>query len=166
MNQVGSNEHLADGGFNSMADIEQLAAHHTVVYSPVKAVKNKFKKGIDPYAPSKGDSETIAQWRQRMGTEAGQAIYKLRASIAEFPNAVFRNNGLQQFGDRGEQRVKSATLWHVLAFDISRILSLDWLSDRESAALNSYGRSIPGCAPPPQKKMRKATRFWNLVVRF
>lgn len=57
----------------------------------MKAVKNKQKKGIDPFVPQKGDSETIGNWRKRMGTEAAKAIYKLRSSIAEFPNAVFRN---------------------------------------------------------------------------
>lgn len=129
-----SDEHLTDGGFSSNADIEEVESHETTVYSPVKAVKNKEKKGIDPYAPVKGDSPTIASWRQRMGTEAAQAIYKLRSSIAEFPNAVFRNNGLRQFGVRGLPKVTSTTLWQVLSYDISRILSLGWLNQLEDLA--------------------------------
>lgn len=129
-----SEEHLTDGGFSSNADIEAVESHGTTVYSPVKAAKNKSKKGVDPYARMKGDSETIASWRKRMGTEAAQAIYKLRSSIAEFPNAVFRNNGLRQFGVRGLVKVKSTTLWQVLSYDISRILSLNWLDQLEDLA--------------------------------
>jgi transposase len=119
-------EHLTDGGFSSNEDIEDVESHGTTVYSPVKAVKNKQKKGIDPFVPQKGDSATIGNWRTRMGTEAAKAIYKLRSSIAEFPNAVFRNCGLRQFRVRGLPKTKSATLWHVLSYDLTRIVSLAW----------------------------------------
>jgi transposase len=119
-------EHLTDGGFSSNEDIEDVESHGTTVFSPVKAVKNKQKKGIDPFVPQKGDSETIGNWRKRMGTEAAKAIYKLRSSIAEFPNAVFRNCGLRQFRVRGAEKTKSVTLWHVLSYDLRRIVSLGW----------------------------------------
>lgn len=126
-------EHLTDGGFSSNEDIEDVESHGTTVFSPVKAVKNKQKKGIDPFAPQKGDSETIGNWRKRMGTEAAKAIYKLRSSIAEFPNAVFRNCGLRQFRVRGLEKTKSATLWHVLSYDLRRIVSLGWEDCLEDA---------------------------------
>lgn len=126
-------EHLTDGGFSSNEDIEDVESHGTTVFSPVKAVKNKQKKGIDPFMPQKGDSETIGNWRTRMGTEAAKAIYKLRSSIAEFPNAVFRNCGLRQFRVRGLEKTKSATLWHVLSYDLRRIVSLGWEDCLEDA---------------------------------
>lgn len=88
-------------------------------------------RDVDPYAPLKGDSPEVASWRERMGTDACKASYKLRSSIAEFPNAVFCNYGLHLFGVRGLAKVRSATLWQVLTHDISCILSLDWLDQAE-----------------------------------
>ena len=54
-------------------------------------------------------------------------VSKLRPSLAEFPNAVFRNHGLRQFLVRGLNKVKAVTLWHVLAFHFTRLRSLGWL---------------------------------------
>ena len=120
-------EYLTDGGFSSKHDIEELQSHGTTVYTPIRDEENKRAKGQDPFAPMPGDSPIIAAWRQRMGTEAAQTIYKLRPSLAEFPNAVFRNRGLKQFLVRGLPQVKAVTLWHVLAFNFTRIHSLGWL---------------------------------------
>lgn len=86
------------------------------------------KKGQDPFAPLKGGTPVIARWRERMGTAAGQAIYRRRSSLAEFPNAVFRNRGLRQFVVRGLAKVQAATLWQVLAFNFTRLQSLGWLA--------------------------------------
>ena len=121
-------EQLTDGGFSTKQDIEELESRGTTVYTPVKEEAQKRAKGEDPFAPRPGDSPTIAAWRQRMGTEVAQAIYGLRPSIAEFPNAVFRNRGLRQFLVRGLRKVKAVTLWHVLAFNFTRLHSLGWLT--------------------------------------
>lgn len=121
-------EHLADGGFASKQDIEALDERGTTVYTPVRDEEAKRKKGQDPFAPMKGDTPVIARWRERMGTPAGQAIYRLRSSLAEFPNAVFRNRGLRQFVVRGLAKVQAATLWQVLAFNFTRLQSLGWLA--------------------------------------
>jgi transposase len=120
-------EYLTDGGFSSKQDIEELESHGTTVYTPVKEEEKKRAKGQDPFAPLPGDSPIIGAWRQRMGTAAAQAIYQLRSSLAEFPNAVFRNRGLRQFLVRGLNKVKAVTLWQVLAFNFTRIRSLGWL---------------------------------------
>jgi transposase len=120
-------EYLADGGFSSKQDIEELESHGTLVFTPVKAENQKRAKGQDPFAAQPGDSPPIAAWRQRMGTAAAQALYKLRPSLAEFPNAVFRNRGLRQFLVRGLQKVKAVTLWQVLAFNLTRLQTLGWL---------------------------------------
>lgn len=122
-------EYITDGGFSSKQDIEALQAKGTTVYTPVRDEDSKRSKGQDPFAPLKGDSPVIAEWRRRMGTEAAQAIYKLRPSLAEYPNAVFRNRGLKQFLVRGLEKVKSVALWHVLAFNFTRIQSLGWMSN-------------------------------------
>ena len=121
------NEYLTDGGFSTKQDIENLQSKQTTVYTPVKEEEAKRQKGEDPFAPRKGDSAVIAAWRQRMGTPEAQEIYKQRPSIAEFPNAVFRNRGLKQFLVRGLEKVRSMTIWHVFAFNFTRIQTLGWL---------------------------------------
>jgi len=73
-------EWLADGGFASDADIEDAYRGGTTVYAPVRHPRNSSR---DPYVPLPDDSEAIAQWRQRMGTEAAKEIYKQRAVTAE-----------------------------------------------------------------------------------
>lgn len=120
-------EYLADGGFSTKGDIEALQSGGTTVYTPVKEEQKKRAKGMDPFAPCAGDSPIIAAWRERMGTEAAKLIYALRSSIAEYPNAVFRNRGLRQFVVRGLQKAKAVTLWHVLSFNFTRVHSLGWL---------------------------------------
>ena len=56
--------------------------------------RRKRAAGKDPYAPCKGDSDAVAAWRSRMGTEAAKLIYRLRGQTAEWVNAQARNRGL------------------------------------------------------------------------
>ncbi len=120
-------EYLADGGFAGRDDITSMEQQGTQVFSPIREEEKKRAAGRDPFARRERDTEEVARWRQRMGTEAAQAIYKLRSSIAEFPNAVFRNRGLKQFLVRGLQKVKAVALWQALAFNLTRIASQGWL---------------------------------------
>lgn len=118
-------ELLADGGFSTLDDIEQVELNHTtVVYTPVKEADKKRAKGIDPFAPCAGDSEIIGRWRQRMGTDKAKDIYKERAASAELSNAQTRNRGLRQFLVRGVEKVKMVALWHAVAHNLKRALTL------------------------------------------
>jgi len=87
-------EWLADGGFASDADIEDAHRGGTTVYAPVRHPRNSSR---DPYVPLPDDSQALAQWRQRMGSEAAKEIYKQRAATAECVNAIARGRGLTQF---------------------------------------------------------------------
>ena len=80
-------EGLVDGGFATKQAIEYAAEHGCTVYAPIKAEEKKRAAGEDPYAPKKGDSDAVAAWRIRMGTEAAKLIYRLRAQTAEWVNA-------------------------------------------------------------------------------
>ena len=95
----------------------------------MKEEQTQRDKGRDPFAPKKGDSPIISEWRKRMGTAAAKDIDKLRPSIAEFPNAVFRNRGLSQFLVRGTEKVKAAVIWQTLAFNFTRIHKLGWMKN-------------------------------------
>ena len=127
-------EYLADGGFNSNEEIDALndprpntpatadapASNGTKLFVPVKEVEKKRKKGIDPFAPLPTDTPQRAEWRQRMGTESAQAIYKERASTAECVNALARQRGLTQFRVRGLPKVKIIATWFALAHNVLR----------------------------------------------
>lgn len=118
---------VVDGGFAKKEDVTTLARHGTLVYSPLPREKEQRAKGHDPHAPKAGDSVEMIAFRQRMATDEAKAIYKIRSSVAEFPNADCRNRGLTQFRVRGRNKVRAQTLWHVLAFNFLRFLRLDYL---------------------------------------
>jgi len=71
-----------------------------------------------------GDSEAVAEWRRRMGTDEAKAIYKERATTAECVNAIARNRGLRQFTVRGLRKIKTVVLWYVLAHNMMRAHTL------------------------------------------
>ena len=122
-------EWLADGGFASDADIEDAHRGGTTVYAPVRHPRNSSR---DPYVPLPDDSEALAQWRQRMGSEAAKEIYKQRAATAECVNAIARGRGLTQFLVRGLNKVKAVALWYALAHNLMhsrRAQHRFWISD-------------------------------------
>ena len=117
-------EYLADGGFVNLEDITVLERAGMTTYLPIMEQEQKRAKGIDPFAPIKGDSEEVKNWRSRMGTEVAQTIYKQRTATAEFPNAGCRNRGLNQFRVRGLFKAKAVSLLHALAHNFQRMLAL------------------------------------------
>lgn len=114
-------ELLADGGFAKRKDIEQLSQAGTTVYAPVMKSKDPNR---DSHTALPDDSPAVAEWRRRMSTAEAKAIYKERASTAEWVNAMARNRGMQQFLVRGLQKVKAVVLWFVLAHNMMRVVSL------------------------------------------
>ena len=117
------NEMLVDGGFVKHEEIEKVSSppDGTTVYAPVQKPKTRDR---DPHVPMPGDSETIAEWRQRMGTDEAKEIYKKRAVTAECVNAIARNRGLRQFLVRGLRKVRAVALWYALAHNLMRAVTL------------------------------------------
>ncbi|MNR06890.1 Transposase DDE domain protein [compost metagenome] len=113
-------EMLVDGGFAKREAIEKLATS-TTVYAPVQQPKNSTR---DPHEPLPTDSEAVAAWRQRMGTEEAKTIYKERAATAECVNAIARNRGLQRFSVRGLDKARSVLLWYALVHNLMRMVEL------------------------------------------
>jgi transposase len=116
-------EALVDGGFAGHDDIEavQKGEKGCKVYAPVPEPK---KGGVDRHEPKSKDSEEVAEWRVRMGTEEAKEIYKQRAATAECVNAQARNRGLTQFVVRGLQKVKAIALWFASAHNVARSFAL------------------------------------------
>ena len=109
-------EHLIDGGYTKLDDVDQAAASGTTVYMPVPKPR---KTGTDPHQAKKTDSDAVADWRRRMGTEEAKEVYKQRASTIETANGELKTlRGLAPFRVRGLTKALGAVLWNVLAYNI------------------------------------------------
>ena len=118
-------EATVDGGFASLDDITGAAKEHECkVYAPLKDEQKQLDRGADPYAPKKGDSEAVAQWRARMGTVEGKTIYKLRSQTAEWVNAQCRNHGMQQMPVRGLAKCRTVAVIYAITLNIILALRL------------------------------------------
>jgi transposase len=107
---------LMDGGFAAHAAIEQVEAAGPQVLAPVPQPKDTTR---DRYAPCATDTPPIAAWRQRMGTPAAQASYRIRAATIECVNAQARSRfGLQHLRVRGAAKVRCVALWVALTHNL------------------------------------------------
>ena len=113
-------EWLVDGGYPAHEQLDAVASQ-TTVYAPVQKPKHET---IDPHAPKATDSEAVATWRERMGTEQAKTIYKERAATAECVNAQARNRGLTRLQVRGLAKVKNVVLLFALAHNVMRMFNL------------------------------------------
>lgn len=105
--------HLADGGFCSGEDIEWAHDQGIEVYCP----PIQSKHGTDPYLPRRDDGPGVLAWRDRMGSEAGKAEYKLR-SICECIHARWRNWDLRQLTVRGIEKARAVALLYALTNNV------------------------------------------------
>lgn len=119
--------YLVDRPFATHADVSQLEQAGSQVVAPIFDEKGIRKRGKDPFARQRRDTNETFKFRQRMATEEAKELYKSRPSIAEFPNAECRNRGLQQFRVRGLVKAKAQVLWHALTFNLMRMLNLGYL---------------------------------------
>lgn len=118
--------HLVDGGFINYEAFEAAAAKGVQVVAPVKTFR---KSDADPHVPKADDSPVIAEWRVRMGTDAGKAAYAERGSTAETVNADLRaHRGLTAFNVRGVKKVRAVVMWAALTYNVLRALSLGVLA--------------------------------------
>jgi len=76
------------------------------------------------FEPRASDSKAVAQWRERMNSDAARTIYKDRAATAECVNAQARNRGLQRMPVRGLGKVKCVVRLYVLAHNLMRMAAL------------------------------------------
>ena len=120
---VRPDEMLVDGGYAQHAAIDQATEQKVTVYAPVP----KPRKGDtrDPHAPHADDSEAVAAWRQRMGTDEAKAIYRQRAATAETVNADAKEHrGLDGLAVRGLEKVAGSASLFVLTYNILRLVTL------------------------------------------
>jgi transposase len=108
-------QHLADGGFAKLDNIDTLAGNGVEVFVPVPKPRDASR---DRHVPLRDDSPAVGAWRQRMGEDTAKEIYKERAATVELANAQTRTHGLTQFVVRGVEKVTAVALWFALAHNM------------------------------------------------
>jgi len=111
-------EHLVDGGYLILDEIDAAAAAGVDMYVHPKTPSDPTK--LDQrYVPKPDDTPAVAAWRQRMGTEAAQAVYRERASTVETANADLKTHrAMARFLVRGTDKVLSCALWSAVAYNL------------------------------------------------
>ena len=116
-------EMLLDGGYAQHEAIDEATEKQVTLYAPVP----KPRKGDtrSPHAPREDDSEAVAAWRQRMGTDEAKEIYKQRAATAETVNAdAKQNRGLDSLAVCGLDKVLGSASLFALTYNILRLITL------------------------------------------
>ena len=118
-------QHLADGGYLNFAAVERAAARGVEVFCPPRDNRTYH---IDPLTPQPADSSAIADYRRRMASPQGQAIYNQRAATAETVNADLKTwRGLNRLLVRGSAKVLTVAIWAALAYNVMRTIRMGWL---------------------------------------
>ena len=154
-------EWLADGGCNSLKNVDEMDARNCKIFAPLR----QRRSGRNPEEIRPTDSEAVKQWRQRMTTDEAKQIYKERGATAELVNAHCRAQGLWQFLVRGTEKVRSVALLHAIANNMRR----GWRSpdrNREMRlhrspvhVLDRSSRVLFGLHPQPFVLARPASRL-------
>jgi transposase len=126
-------EALVDGGFTTLDAIDQASKAGCKVYGPLKDEEKQLAAGKDPYARKEGDSDAVADWRARMGTDAAKVIYRLRCQTAEWVNAQCRNRGFRHMPVRGRPRCRIVGLLYAIAHNLDLMEKLRSAKAMEAA---------------------------------
>jgi hypothetical protein len=114
---------LVDTSYATSEDIVALAAHiagPVRVYTPPPNEKENVKLATLARRIRKRAKEPLClnQWRERMASEAGKAVYALRQRIERI-NADRKNHGFGFLPVRGLIKAKAHALWHALANNLA-----------------------------------------------
>jgi transposase len=111
-------QHLLDGGYLRIADIEQAHEQGVELLVPPKPARQPHRRGRE-LEPKPRDSQAVLAWKRRMASAEGQEIYRQRAATSETVNADLRSyRGLTQLTVRGLSKAKCVALWCALAYNV------------------------------------------------
>lgn len=110
---------LVDTSYATSEDLVALAAHPNgpiKVYTPPPSERNDVKPASLSRRRRKREKEhgCLKEWRERMASEAGKAVYALRKRIERI-NADRKNHGFGFLPVRGLIKAKAHALWHAIA---------------------------------------------------
>jgi len=111
-------QHLLDGGYLRIQDIEHAHQQGVELFVPPKPARNLRRQGRE-LEPKPGDSAAVLAWKRRMASAEGKEIYRQRAATSETVNADLRSyRGLTQLTVRGLAKAKCVALWCALAYNV------------------------------------------------
>jgi transposase len=111
-------QHLLDGGYLRIADLEHAHQLGVALFVPPRLAKLPHCRGRE-LEPKPGDSEAVLAWKRRMASAEGKEIYRQRAATSETVNADLRSyRGLTQLTVRGLAKAKCVALWCALAYNV------------------------------------------------
>jgi len=117
---------LADTGAMTAADIATLAQTHPSmqVFSPPPACKTSSKPASKArYERNRAAKpQCLREWRARMDSEEGQAVYK-RRSNTEHAHARLKNRGFERMPLRGLAKVRIACWLHAVTHNLMWAIS-------------------------------------------
>jgi transposase len=111
-------QHLLDGGYMKMSDIEAAHQRGVELYMPAKPARTAERRGRE-LEVKPGDSAAVQAWKRRMASAEGQEIYRQRAATSETVNADLRcYRGLTAMTVRGLNKMRCVALWCALAYNL------------------------------------------------
>ena len=114
---------LVDGGYAAHEAIDQATKDGTTVYAPLPTPRKGDTR--DPHVPRADDSDAVAAWRARMGTDDAKTIYRQRGATAETVNADAKaHRGMDRVKVRGRDRVLGSAYLFALTYNILRVITL------------------------------------------
>ena len=119
------------------------------LYAPVPKPRSKASEPpdqppVDPHLPKPGDSDAVAAWRIRMGTDDAKQIYKQRAATAETVNADAKaHRGMATTALRGLAKVTGTACLFALTYNILRFITVSALRRSRGAIVIRQVRSQP-----------------------
>lgn len=115
--------YLADGGFKSKTDVEEMAQDGCDVYVPLQEKANgKDVKEI--HKARKSESKEIGEWRTRMAEEESKVIYKKRGATIELCNARLRKYGLYRLCVKGLEKAKNIAKMFAVTHNMMRSIAM------------------------------------------
>jgi transposase len=116
-------QHLLDGGYLRVQDIERGQEQGVELFLPPKPARKPENRGRE-LEVKPGDSVAVQAWKRRMASAEGQEIYRQRAATSETVNADLRcYRGLTPMTVRGLNKMRCVALWCALAYNLLHFAS-------------------------------------------
>jgi hypothetical protein len=119
---------LLDTHYATSDDIAALAAREVdpvTVFAPMPREREDVKpETLAKRAAARAkEPEAVKAWRRRMGSSAGQEVYR-RRKLIERINGHLKNHGFGLLPVRGLIKAKAVALWHALANNLIAAIRL------------------------------------------
>jgi transposase len=113
---------LADAGFFSLENIEELEARGLEVYVPDSNLARELNTG--QRCPRMRLGKTQRRMRQKLRGPTGQAVYRRRKALVEpVWGTLKEQRGMRRFRLRGLQKVKIEFTLAAISFNLTRLLA-------------------------------------------